>query len=149
MKMMPMISLAALLVCTAFTSQQVHAEEFAVSGSPLSADECEIISGGETYVDIDKARTVARVVSIPRDTHGMDYSRATSYSVEVHNNYMPKTQKDTKDYYDTRSFPAGRANMTVSAISDSAKRKTYGSSQGEWIKTDACAKVTAYPSTLR
>jgi hypothetical protein len=145
MKRPQLVQLAALLAFAVFTLPGGVAESFAVGGRLLSQEECAGIDGGETHVDIDRGRDVARVVSIPRDRYGMDYSRATCYSVEVHNNFISRTQKDKTDYYDTTSFPSGRANMAVAYISDGAKRDKYGSSQGRWITTDACAKVTAYP----
>ena len=118
---------------------------FAVGGRALSPQECSQIKGGETYVDIDVDRQVARVTSIPRDDYGLDYSRTACYSVAVHNRVSKNIAKNTDDCYQPDQFPKGAANMSVASIDGAKKSERYGSSAGEWITTDASRQVTAYP----
>lgn len=145
MRRMPItLALAALIAASALQAQ-VLAPAFAVGGHLLGDIEASTILGGETYMSVDRTRTRAVVTSIPRDSYGMDYSRASSYSVEVHNRVTAKEQKGVADMYDAARFPAGEAAMTVGKISDDYRSQRYGSSQGEWIKTNASQTVTAYP----
>ena len=140
--------LAALIALVAMTAGAagIAAQTFMVEGQPLSAADCAVLAGGETWVDVDARRTVAVVTSIPRDSYGMDYSRATSYTVPVKNAVVSEPQSGGSDYYQPAAFPSGSAAMAVKPVSGDAARATrYGSSGGEWITTDASRKVTAYP----
>ncbi len=132
----------------AFVAIQVAAassQAFIVQGHPLTVAERASIRGGETWVEVDRERSVARVTTIPRDRYGMDYSRAGCYSVEVRNVVTTKLQKGSGDAYQPTTFPVTTADMQVRKIADTYRQQRYGSSGGEWIATDAVATVTAYP----
>jgi hypothetical protein len=75
----------------------------------------------------------------------MDYSRASSYSIEVHNRVTSKNQPGDGDFYKPDSFPSGESYLEVGTIGDEYRRGRYGSSSGEWIKTGATRTVVAYP----
>jgi len=138
-------ALVALAVMTAGAAGMA-AQAFLVEGQPLSAADCAVLSGGETWVDIDAGRTVAVVTSVPRDSYGMDYSRATSYTVPVKNVVTARDQPGESDIYTPAPFPTGSATMAVKPVSgDAARAARYGGSGGEWITTDASRTVTAYP----
>jgi hypothetical protein len=140
--------LAALIALAAMTAGAagIAAQTFMVEGQPLSAADCAVLAGGETWVDVDARRTVAVVTSIPRDTYGMDYSRATSYTVPVKNEVTTRDQPGTNDVYTPAPFPSGSATMTVKPVGGDATRAAkYGGTSGEWITTDASRTVTAYP----
>jgi hypothetical protein len=121
------------------------AQAFTLQGSILSPAECQALGGGETYVEVNAERTRATVTSIPRDAKGMDYSRATCYTVPVHNRVTKTPQPSDADFYKAASFPSGSASMDVKKIPDTRRQDRYGSSGGEWITTDASRTVTAYP----
>jgi len=140
--------LAALIALVAMTAGAagIAAQTFMVEGRPLSATDCAVLTGGETWVDVDARRTVAVVTSIPRDSYGMDYSRASSYTVPVKNAVTTRDQPGDNDIYTAAPFPTGSATMTVKPVSgDAARAARYGGSDGEWITTDASRTVTAYP----
>ena len=140
--------LAALIALVAMTAGAagIAAQTFMVEGQPLSAADCAVLSGGETWVDIDAGRTVAVVTSVPRDSYGMDYSRATSYTVPVKNVVTARDQPGESDIYTPAPFPTGSATMAVKPVSgDAARAAKYGGTGGEWITTDASRTVTAYP----
>lgn len=124
----------------------ISAQVFSVEGSRLSAEESAVLTGGETWVSVDADRTVAVVTSIPRDSYGMDYSRATSYTVPVKNAVTSEVQSGGNDFYEPAPFPAGNASMAIKPVTgDVARAARYGGSGGEWITTDASRMVTAYP----
>jgi hypothetical protein len=123
----------------------ISAQAFIIDGHLLSATESAVLVGGETWVDVNSSRTVAVVTSIPRDSSGMDYSRATSYTVPVKNELTTSDQSGKNDFYTAAPFPTGSATMDVKTITDAAKKARYGSSGGQWITTDATRTVTAYP----
>jgi len=140
--------LAALVAIAMLTAGAtgIAAQTFLVEGQPLSATDCAVLTGGETWVDVDVGRTVAVVTSVPRDSYGMDYSRATSYTVPVKNTVVSEPQSAGTDYYQPADFPAGTSSMSVKPVSgDAARAARYGGSGGEWITTDASRTVTAYP----
>lgn len=138
-------ALIALAMLTAGASG-IAAQTFQVEGQPLSAADCAVLTGGETWVDVDAGRTVAVVTSVPRDSYGMDYSRATSYTVPVKNVVTTRDQPGENDIYTPAPFPSGSATMAVKPVSGDATRAAkYGGSGGEWITTDASRTVTAYP----
>jgi hypothetical protein len=119
---------------------------FPAQGRQLAEEELFMVLGGETYVDVDADRTIAVVTAIPRDKYGMDYGRACTYTVQVHNRVTTRDQTGDGDFYTAASFPKGTANMSVRSIADAARQERYGSSSGEWIATDASRVVTAYPA---
>lgn len=139
------LSVCLFLVLAAFSRTQLPAEDFQIEGRKLSGEECAQVRGGLTDIYVDKDRTRAIVTSIPEDRYGRDYSRAQCYTVEVQNNYQKTTYKDTKDCYDPVAFPKGTFSVTVAKIGDDYRSQRYGSSSGEWIKTNATTTVTAYP----
>lgn len=132
-------------IIAALAVAPLGAQDFSIDGRQLSSNESAAVLGGETYVEINASRSLARVVTIPRDSYGMDYSRAACYSVGVHNNISDKLQQEKKDWYQPTHFPAGTVNMGVRAIDGQERQTKYGSSSGEWITTDAVTTVTAYP----
>jgi len=144
MRKQAIIALLALASCLAWPGR-IWAQDFGLFGRVLSQAEASAVKGGETYASIGLDRGMATVTTIPRDSYGMDYSRASSFSVEVHNNVSSKLVNDTKDIYKPDSFPEGEAKMAVSKISGEARQKRYGGSDGEWITTDASRTVKAYP----
>lgn len=146
MRRMPIALLAlAALVAAPSLQAQAPAPAFAIGGRLLAWAEASAIYGGETYISVDSGRTRAVVSSVPRDKYGMDYSRASSYTVEVHNKVTEKIQPGDGDFYQPDSFPVGDAYMDVGTIKDQYRRDRYGSSSGEWIRTDATRTVVAYP----
>lgn len=139
------IQALCIILILGLAGLSVGAQDFDIGGRQLSVAECELLVGGETYVSVENGRSVARVVSIPRDEYGMDYSRATAYEVETHNRITKAQGKGENDFYDVVKFPVGRSTMNVALIPDSFRQGRYGSSNGEWIRTDATTMVTAYP----
>ena len=144
MRKQAIIALLALASCLALPGR-IWAQDFGLFGRVLSQAEASTVKGGETYASVSLGRGMATVTSIPRDSYGMDYSRASSFSVEVHNNVSSKLVNDTKDIYKPGSFPEGEAKMAVAKIPEKARQKRYGGSDGEWITTDASRTVQAYP----
>lgn len=146
MRRMPIALLAlAALVAAPNLLAQAPAPAFAIGGRLLGWTEASALYGGETYISVDSGRTRAVVTSIPRDKYGMDYSRASSYTVEVHNRVTSTPQVGDGDFYQPDSFPSGEAYMDVGTIKDQYRKDRYGSSSGEWIRTDATRTVVAYP----
>lgn len=134
-----------ILALLALVAGLAWAQDFGLFGRVLGEAEASAVTGGETYASVDLDRGLATVTSIPRDSYGMDYSRASSFSVEVHNNISSKPVPDSKDIYVPEHFPKGEASMKEARIPDKKRQGRYGSSEGEWITTDATRKVTAYP----
>lgn len=122
------------------------AQDLGLFGRVLSDAEATAVRGGETYASVSLGRGLATVTSIPRDSYGMDYSRASSFSVPVHNRVDYRTVKEDTYSYDTARFPKGAASMSVREIPDTPRQERYGSSSGDWIATDAKRLVTAYPN---
>jgi hypothetical protein len=145
MRKQAIIALLALASCLALPGR-IWAQDFGLFGRVLSQAEASAVKGGETYASVSLGRGMATVTSIPRDSYGMDYSRASSFSVGVHNRVDYKTVNEKAYSYDTARFPKGTASMDVSKISDEYRQDRYGSSKGEWITTDAKRLVTAYPN---
>lgn len=137
-------ALAALALMIACASA-VSAQAFEVEGRALTADEGLALMGGETYVAVDTTRTTAVVTTIPRDSYGMDYSRASSYTVPVKNALVPEKQDGGADLYDPAPFPSGTATLDVKEPDTQVKKDRYGGSSGQWITSDASRRVTAYP----
>jgi hypothetical protein len=145
MRRQAIVALLALASCLAWPGR-IWAQDFGLFGRVLSDAEATAIKGGETYASVSLGRGLATVTSIPRDSYGMDYSRASSFSVSVHNRVDYKTVNEKTYSYDTARFPKGSASMSVREISDEYRQDRYGSSKGEWIATDAKRLVTAYPN---
>jgi len=145
MRRQAIVALLALASCLAWPGR-TWAQDFGLFGRILSDAEATAVKGGETYASVSLGRGLATVTSIPRDSYGMDYSRASSFSVAVHNRVSVKLVNDTRDIYRPDKFPKGTASMDVSKISDEYRQGRYGSSKGEWITTDAKRLVTAYPN---
>ena len=144
MRKQAIIALLALASCLALPGR-IWAQDFGLFGRVLSQAEASTVKGGETYASVSLGRGMATVTSIPRDSYGMDYSRASSFSVEVHNRVDRTTVKEKGYSYDTTTFPKGGASMAVAKIPDEDRQKRYGGKNGEWITTDAKRLVTAYP----
>jgi hypothetical protein len=121
------------------------AQDLGLFGRVLSDAEATAVRGGETYASVSLGRGLATVTSIPRDSYGMDYSRASSFSVPVHNRVSTKLVNDKQDIYRPDTFPKGEAKMAVARIPDKPRQARYGGSEGEWITTDATRTVKAYP----
>lgn len=134
-----------ILALLALVAGLAWAQDFGLFGRVLGEAEASAVTGGETYASVDLDRGLATVTSIPRDSYGMDYSRASSFSVEVHNNVKKELVRDTKDIYMTEKFPKGEAEISTARIKGTERSKAYGSSEGEWITTDATRTVKAYP----
>lgn len=144
MRKKAIVALLALASCLAWPGRG-RAQDFGLFGRVLSDAEATAVKGGETYASVSLGRGLATVTSIPRDSYGMDYSRASSFSVSVHNRVSTKLVNDTHDIYKPDAFPKGEAKMDVAKIPDKPRQTRYGGSEGEWITTDAKSTVKAYP----
>jgi hypothetical protein len=138
------IALLALSLGLAWPGR-AGAQDFSLFGRVLSDAEATTVKGGETYASVSIGQGLATVTSIPRDSYGMDYSRASSFSVAVHNRVSTKLVNDKDDIYRPDKFPQGEAKMAVAEIPDKARQVRYGGSEGEWVTTDASRTVKAYP----
>lgn len=145
MRMTRILRVAGLLALAWAAALGATAQAFQVRGLALTLEECATLAGGETYVDVDVDGGTACVSSVPRDRQGLDYSRASSYTIEVHNRITDILQDGKNDKYKPRTFPKTETNLEVRKIPDKARQERYGSSGGEWIATNATARVTAFP----
>jgi hypothetical protein len=140
-------SVCLFLALAALSQARLQAEDFQIEGRKLSGEECTKVRGGFTDIFVNEGRTRAFVTTIPEDRFGRDYARARCFTIEAQNNFQKTTYKDAKDCYDPVAFPKGTFNVTVAKIGDDYRSQRYGSSTGEWIKTDATTTVTSYPYT--